>query len=64
LDEELNNELETFLEDNSVHDLEELGWILDDTEMTIDCDMTIEMIEPTEPVKKEPKTEGKGWPFP
>ena len=64
LDEELRNELETFLEDNSVHDLEELGWSCDDTEMTIDCDMTIEMIEPTEPVKKEPKTEGKGWPFP
>ncbi len=63
-DEALRNELETFLEDNSVHDLEELGWILDDTEMTIDCDMTIEMIEPTEPVKKELKTEGKGWPFP
>jgi hypothetical protein len=64
LDEALKNELETFLEDNSVHDLEELGWILDDTEMTIDCDMTIEMIEPTEPVKKELKTEDKGWPFP
>ena len=64
LDEALRNELETFLEDNSVHDLEELGWILDDTEMTIDCDMTIEMIEPTELVKEEPKTEGKGWPFP
>ena len=64
LDEELRNELETFLEDNSVHDLEELGWSCDDTEMTIDCDMTIEMIEPTEPVKEEPKTEGKGWPFP
>jgi hypothetical protein len=64
LDEELRNELETFLEDNSVHDLEELGWILDDTEMTIDCDMTIEMIEPTEPIKEEPKTESKGWPFP
>ena len=64
LDEELRNELETFLEDNSVHDLEELGWILDDTEMTIDCDMTIEMIEPTELVKEEPKTEGKDWPFP
>ena len=64
LDEELRNELETFLEDNSVHDLEELGWILDDTEMTIDCDMTIEMIEPTEPVKKDLKTKGKGWPYP
>jgi len=63
-DEELRNELETFLEDNSVHDLEELGWCCDDTEMTIDCDMIIEMIEPTESVKKEPKTEGKGWPFP
>jgi hypothetical protein len=64
MDEALKNELETFLEDNSVHDLEELGWTLDDTEMTIDCDMTIEMIEPTEPVKKELKTEGKGWPYP
>ena len=64
LDEELRNELETFLEDNSVHDLEELGWSCDDTEMTIDCDMTIEMIEPTEPLKEEPKAEGKGWPFP
>jgi hypothetical protein len=63
-DEALRNELETFLEDNSVHDLEELGWTLDDTEMTIDCDMIIEMIEPTEPIKEEPKTEGKGWPYP
>ena len=64
LDEALRNELETFLEDNSVHDREELGWSCDDTEMTIDCDMTIEMIEPTEPIKEEPKTESKGWPFP
>jgi hypothetical protein len=52
-DEELRNELETFLEDNSVHDLEELGWTLDDTEMTIDCDMIIELLENTDGTKPE-----------
>jgi hypothetical protein len=62
-DEELRNELETFLEENSVFDLEELGWDLEDTEMIINCEMTIEMIEPTgdvEPPKDEPT---KQWPF-
>jgi hypothetical protein len=52
-DEELRNELETFLEDNSVFDLEELGWTIDDTEMTIDCDMIIELLENTDGTKPE-----------
>ena len=41
--------LEQFFDDgNSVFELEERGWINGDTEMIIDCEMTIEMIEPTE----------------
>ncbi len=38
-------EVQAFLEDNSVYDLEELGWIPTDCEMIIDCDMTIEKVD-------------------
>ena len=46
-DEETAEWLEEFLEENSVFDLEEHGWYCGDTEMIIDCEMDIEMIEPT-----------------
>jgi hypothetical protein len=36
---------EEFIEENSYFDLEEHGWISQDTEMIIDCDMEIEKIE-------------------
>lgn len=44
-DEETRVWLEEFLEENSVFDLEEEGWISGDTEMIIDCDMLIERID-------------------
>ena len=37
--------LQEFLEDNSVFDLEEHGWICDECEFIIDCDMIIEKVE-------------------
>lgn len=62
---ETREQIEAFLEEgNSVFDLEEEGWYNSDTEMIIDCDMDIEMLEPTgekEPVgDDEPKAK---WPF-
>jgi hypothetical protein len=52
--------LEEFLEENSIFDLEEHGWSYGDSEMIIDCDMEIEMVEPTDVVEK---TEERGtWP--
>jgi hypothetical protein len=44
-DEEVQAWLEEFFEENSWLDLEEHGWIPGDTEMIIDCDMTIEKVE-------------------
>lgn len=44
-DEETKQWLEEFLEENSVFDLEEHGWNPGDTEMIIDCEMTIERID-------------------
>jgi hypothetical protein len=41
-DDETREWLEEFLEENSVFDLEEEGWLPGDTEMIIDCDMLIE----------------------
>jgi hypothetical protein len=58
--------LEEFLEENSVFDLEEHGWTCDDTEMIIDCEMDIEMIEPTdgeEPKDGETVAPKASWPF-
>ena len=61
-DEETQEWLEEFFEEgNSWLDLEEHGWTFDDCEMIIDCDMDIEMIEPTDDTP--PKEESKGtWP--
>lgn len=44
-DEETREWLEEFLEENSVFDLEEEGWVPGDTEMIIDCDMLIERVD-------------------
>ncbi len=38
-------EMELFLEENSVFDLEEQGWVLGDSEMIIDCELEIEKVE-------------------
>ena len=60
-DEETQEWLEEFFEENSWLDLEEHGWSHDECEMIIDCDLIIEMIEPTDdtPTKEEPKG---AWP--
>jgi hypothetical protein len=60
-DDDVREFLEEFLEENSVFDLEEHGWMSGDTEMIIDCEMEIVMVEPTDP--DEVKDESKGtWP--
>ena len=62
--EETREFLEEFLEENSAFDLEEHGWSIGDTEMIIDCDLEIEMIEPTGDVPEEtPVTQTAKWPF-
>ena len=43
-DEETQAWLEEFLEENSVFDLEEHGWMCGDTEMIIDCDLAIRKV--------------------
>jgi len=54
---------EYFEEGNSVFDLEEEGWYNAETEMIIDCEMTIEMIEPTDNTETEVIDDGKPkWP--
>ena len=62
--EETREFLEEFFEENSVFDLEEHGWYNSETEMIIDCDMDIEMLEPTgdtpEQIEVVPE---KKWPF-
>jgi hypothetical protein len=42
---EERDRLEEFLEENSIFDLEEEGWVMDECEMIIDCDMNIEKVE-------------------
>jgi len=45
-DDEQQTLVENFLEDDhSIFDLEEEGWIMEECEMIIDCDMTIERVE-------------------
>lgn len=45
-DDDVQEWVEEFIEEgNSVYELEELGWSCDETEMIIDCDMTIEKVE-------------------
>ena len=53
--------MEEFFEENSWLDLEEHGWTHDECEMIIDCDLNIEMIEPTGDAKPETETKGT-WP--
>ena len=43
--EEEQEKVELFLEENSIFDLEEDGWHMEECEMIIDCDMTIEKVE-------------------
>jgi hypothetical protein len=43
-DDETTEWLEEFLEENSYFDLEEHGWIFDDCEMIIDCDLKLTRI--------------------
>lgn len=43
-DEEEQAKIEEFLEENSIYDLEELGWTLDETEMWLQCEVTIEKL--------------------
>ena len=45
LDDEQREKVELFLEENSIFDLEEDGWYMDECEMIIDCEMTIEKVE-------------------
>lgn len=47
-DEETQEWLEEFLEDNSYFDLEEHGWIFEDSEMILDCEPIIERVEDEE----------------
>ena len=42
--EEEQEEMEQWLEENSIFDLEEDGWICSDTEMIMNCEPTIEKI--------------------
>lgn len=44
-DEVERERLEEFIQDNSIFDLEEDGWIMEECEMIIDCDMNIEKVE-------------------
>ena len=74
-DDETREWLTEFLEENSWLDLEEEGWIQDECEMIIDCDIIIEdengntvenpNQEVTEEVNQEPTviTPGAKWPF-
>lgn len=43
--EEERERLEEFVQDNSIFDLEEEGWVMEECEMIIDCDMNIERVE-------------------
>ena len=61
--EETREWLEEYFEENSIFDLEEEGWYNSETEMIIDCDMEIEMIEPTGDTPEETVDDGKPkWP--
>jgi len=77
-DDEVREWVEEFLEENSYYDLEEHGWIMDDCEMIIDCDLEIRKVnedgslsdpvdvdtDEEETVKEPMKLEpGAAWPF-
>lgn len=62
-DEIVKEEIEAFLEEgNSVFDLEEQGWYNGDTEMIIDCELEITMVEPTGDSEPEVESDGPKWP--
>jgi len=45
-DDDVKEWVEEFLEEgNSIYELEEHGWTCDETEMIIDCDLSIEKVE-------------------
>ena len=44
-DELLKEEIEEFLEENSIYDLEEKGWVMSDSYMYINCELNIEKVE-------------------
>ena len=44
-DELLQEEIEEFLEENSIYDLEEKGWVMSDSYMYINCELNIEKVE-------------------
>ena len=44
-DEKEQQRLEEFLEENSIFDLEEEGWVLSDSYMYINCELSIEKVE-------------------
>ena len=53
--------LDQFFDDgNSVFELEDRGWTNDETELSINCEMEIEMIEPTGAVTP---TQKGTWPY-
>ena len=45
MSEDESERMEVFLEENSVFDLQDQGWYSDDTELYLQCDVTIERIE-------------------
>lgn len=45
LEDDEREQLEEFLEDNSIYDLEEQGWVQSDCYMYINCEMDIEKVD-------------------
>jgi hypothetical protein len=44
-DENIRAEIEEFLENNSIFDLEELGWVMEESPIVIENDVNIERVE-------------------
>ena len=44
-DELLKEEMEEFLEENSIYDLEEKGWVMSDSYMYIQCEVNMEKVK-------------------
>lgn len=44
-DDEEREKIEQFLEENSIYDLEELGWVLDEAPIVIENDVNIELVD-------------------
>jgi hypothetical protein len=62
---ETREKLEEFFDDGgSIFDIEEEGWYNSETEMIINCEMEIELVEPTGEKVEESEDEPKSkWPF-